>query len=316
MKPCHLCDKVYNGKHGRSIFRRHLQSKHNIPLSSQPRKTRWDNDSNRPKDDDERRNRMLQSKRRWAARKRESKRLQKSESTISSSSNSSSINGTNVFSNVHQSNNDDDVVVDDDDDVEDVKPVINDDDKPKRSASRSSLTPFNIRTPLNKKDVNSNQRSTTNFFEYSNKLPPLRYPLNAPPSVPKFSIFVDDNDSPKSSSVDNSNSNSNTNTNTNNNDNDNKTSLPSINKLTSPEFKRTPFKPPHHLFTTPLTTMTLPHPLSSPANQSGLASRLGLAPTPVNDRSFYSLDDESPIKFRERLPSVAEIMTTNDNDDD
>lgn len=311
MKPCHLCDKVYNGKHGRSIFRRHLQSKHNIPLSSQPRKTRWDNDSNRPKDDDERRNRMLQSKRRWAARKRESKRLQKSESTISSSSNSSSINGTNVFSNVHQSNNDDD-------DVEDVKPVINDDDKPKRSASRSSLTPFNIRTPLNKKDVNSNQRSTTNFFEYSNKLPPLRYPLNAPPSVPKFSIFVDDNDSPKSSSVDNSNSNSNsnTNTNTNNNDNDNKTSLPSINKLTSPEFKRTPFKPPHHLFTTPLTTMTLPHPLSSPANQSGLASRLGLAPTPVNDRSFYSLDDESPIKFRERLPSVAEIMTTNDNDDD
>ena len=40
---CHKCDKVYKGKHARSIWRRHLQDKHGIPLASQPRRTRWDN---------------------------------------------------------------------------------------------------------------------------------------------------------------------------------------------------------------------------------------------------------------------------------
>lgn len=40
---CPQCDKVYQGKHARSIWRRHLQDKHGIPLSSQPRRTRWDN---------------------------------------------------------------------------------------------------------------------------------------------------------------------------------------------------------------------------------------------------------------------------------
>jgi uncharacterized C2H2 Zn-finger protein len=40
---CPNCDKVYKGKHARSIWRRHLQDKHGIPLSQQPRRTRWDN---------------------------------------------------------------------------------------------------------------------------------------------------------------------------------------------------------------------------------------------------------------------------------
>lgn len=40
---CPQCDKIYKGKHARSIWRRHLQDKHGIPLSSQPRRTRWDN---------------------------------------------------------------------------------------------------------------------------------------------------------------------------------------------------------------------------------------------------------------------------------
>lgn len=41
--PCPYCDKKYGGKHARSIWRRHLQDKHEIPLALQPRKTRWDN---------------------------------------------------------------------------------------------------------------------------------------------------------------------------------------------------------------------------------------------------------------------------------
>lgn len=40
---CPNCTKVYKGKHARSIWRRHLQDKHGIPLSMQPRRTRWDN---------------------------------------------------------------------------------------------------------------------------------------------------------------------------------------------------------------------------------------------------------------------------------
>lgn len=40
---CPNCDKVYKGKHARSIWRRHLQDKHGIPLAQQPRRTRWDN---------------------------------------------------------------------------------------------------------------------------------------------------------------------------------------------------------------------------------------------------------------------------------
>ena len=41
--PCPFCDKSYAGKHGRSIWRRHLSNKHGIPLHIQPRRTRWDN---------------------------------------------------------------------------------------------------------------------------------------------------------------------------------------------------------------------------------------------------------------------------------
>ncbi|GAA5837652.1 hypothetical protein JCM11251_002034 [Rhodosporidiobolus azoricus] len=69
---CPQCDKVYRGKHARSIWRRHLQDKHGIPLSQQPRRTRWDNDANRPKSEEEKRARTLDSKRRWARKNRAS----------------------------------------------------------------------------------------------------------------------------------------------------------------------------------------------------------------------------------------------------
>lgn len=40
---CPRCDKVYKGKHARSIWRRHMQDKHGVALKDQPRRTRWDN---------------------------------------------------------------------------------------------------------------------------------------------------------------------------------------------------------------------------------------------------------------------------------
>lgn len=67
---CDYCPKSYRGHHARSIWRRHLSDKHGIPLSDQPRRTRWDGDENRPKDDVERRTRTLASKRRWAQKQR------------------------------------------------------------------------------------------------------------------------------------------------------------------------------------------------------------------------------------------------------
>jgi hypothetical protein len=78
---CPKCEKQYKGKHARSIWRRHLQDKHNIPLSMQVRRSRWDTgmfrhwielmkDPNRPANSEEKRQRMLESKRRWAAKKR------------------------------------------------------------------------------------------------------------------------------------------------------------------------------------------------------------------------------------------------------
>ncbi|WFD18010.1 hypothetical protein MCAP1_000222 [Malassezia caprae] len=73
---CPHCEKRYTGKHARSIWRRHLQDKHSIPLSLQPRRTRWDRDENRPRNAAERRERMLESKRRWARKKREQERRQ------------------------------------------------------------------------------------------------------------------------------------------------------------------------------------------------------------------------------------------------
>ncbi|KAK0554792.1 hypothetical protein OC845_000614 [Tilletia horrida] len=74
--PCPFCEKSYEGKHARSIWRRHLQDKHAIPLSAQPRRTRWDSDVNRPKNAEERRQRMLESKRRWAQKRRRQKHLE------------------------------------------------------------------------------------------------------------------------------------------------------------------------------------------------------------------------------------------------
>ncbi|WFD29326.1 hypothetical protein MSPP1_000335 [Malassezia sp. CBS 17886] len=71
---CPHCEKRYAGKHARSIWRRHLQDKHAIPLSVQPRRTRWDRDANRPRNATERRERMLESKRRWARKRREQER--------------------------------------------------------------------------------------------------------------------------------------------------------------------------------------------------------------------------------------------------
>ncbi|KAH9825084.1 hypothetical protein DFH28DRAFT_1117242 [Melampsora americana] len=71
---CEYCEKTYQGKHARSIWRRHLSDKHKIPLATQPRRTRWDNDANRPKTEEERRERTLESKRRWARKNRAAKK--------------------------------------------------------------------------------------------------------------------------------------------------------------------------------------------------------------------------------------------------
>jgi hypothetical protein len=39
---CRLCRKTYEGRNARSVARRHLQDKHQVPLSRQQRRTRWD----------------------------------------------------------------------------------------------------------------------------------------------------------------------------------------------------------------------------------------------------------------------------------
>ncbi|KAM0789130.1 hypothetical protein ACM66B_003183 [Microbotryomycetes sp. NB124-2] len=77
---CAHCDKVYQGKHARSIWRRHLQDKHGIPLSQQPRRTRWDNDASKVKTEEERHSSVLNSKRQWARKSRAAKRAEKSAS--------------------------------------------------------------------------------------------------------------------------------------------------------------------------------------------------------------------------------------------
>ncbi|CAO1633833.1 unnamed protein product [Sympodiomycopsis kandeliae] len=73
---CPQCDKQYTGAHGRSIWRRHIQDKHNVPLAAQPRRTRWDGDANRPKTAEDRRERTLNSKRKWARKKRAQVKVQ------------------------------------------------------------------------------------------------------------------------------------------------------------------------------------------------------------------------------------------------
>jgi hypothetical protein len=39
---CRMCRKTYEGRNARSVARRHLQDKHDVPLASQPRRSRWD----------------------------------------------------------------------------------------------------------------------------------------------------------------------------------------------------------------------------------------------------------------------------------
>ncbi|KNZ50105.1 hypothetical protein VP01_459g5 [Puccinia sorghi] len=98
---CEYCDKTYQGKHARSIWRRHLSDKHKIPLSTQPRRTRWDNDVNRPKTEEERRERTLESKRRWARKNRAAKKAAR-DGQRNSMEHASSILYSKSFSQNHQ----------------------------------------------------------------------------------------------------------------------------------------------------------------------------------------------------------------------
>lgn len=89
MYTCRVCAKTYDGKNARSVARRHLQDKHNVPLALQERRTRWDggesvvsevtvcgevadgvSEVDRPKNEAEVRDRNLRSKRDWAQRAR------------------------------------------------------------------------------------------------------------------------------------------------------------------------------------------------------------------------------------------------------
>lgn len=74
---CPYCDKVYTGQHARSICRRHQMSKHGIELEVQVKKSRWDNNPNRPATEEEKHQRTLESKRRWAAKDRRRRRCEK-----------------------------------------------------------------------------------------------------------------------------------------------------------------------------------------------------------------------------------------------
>lgn len=74
---CPYCEKVYTGQHARSICRRHQMSKHGIELDVQVKKSRWDNNPNRPATEEEKHQRTLESKRRWAAKDRRRRRCEK-----------------------------------------------------------------------------------------------------------------------------------------------------------------------------------------------------------------------------------------------
>ncbi|KAI5453442.1 hypothetical protein NCC49_005919 [Naganishia albida] len=74
---CPYCNKVYRGQHARSICRRHQMSKHGIELEVQVKKSRWDNNPNRPATEEEKHQRTLESKRRWAAKDRKRRRCLK-----------------------------------------------------------------------------------------------------------------------------------------------------------------------------------------------------------------------------------------------
>lgn len=64
------CTKAYAGPNAVSNLKRHKANVHHIPLSAQPRHTRWDHNPNRPKDEQERRERMLEAKRKYARKAR------------------------------------------------------------------------------------------------------------------------------------------------------------------------------------------------------------------------------------------------------
>ncbi|KAJ9092747.1 hypothetical protein QFC19_008599 [Naganishia cerealis] len=83
---CPYCNKVYRGQHARSICRRHQMSKHGIELEVQVKKSRWDNNPNRPATEQEKHQRTLESKRRWAAKDRKRRRCAKLGITYISSS--------------------------------------------------------------------------------------------------------------------------------------------------------------------------------------------------------------------------------------
>lgn len=155
---CEHCEKSYSGKHGRSILRRHYQEKHGIPLTAQPRRTRWDNSADRPKDDDDRRRRMLESKRKWAANKRRKCRE------------------GDVKDGERETETETERQVEGEGETDDRSSVFSYEDD--SSAHMSRVTPVRPRST-----TSSNSAST---------LPPLTYPTRAPPSIPRFEIFRED----------------------------------------------------------------------------------------------------------------------------
>lgn len=64
------CSKTYTGPNAVSNIKRHKANVHHIPLSQQPRLTRWDRYPNRPKTEQDRRERMLEAKRKYARKAR------------------------------------------------------------------------------------------------------------------------------------------------------------------------------------------------------------------------------------------------------
>ncbi|TIB78553.1 hypothetical protein E3Q22_01213 [Wallemia mellicola] len=239
--PCEYCDKCYSGKHGRSILRRHLSEKHDIPLRDQPRRSRWDTDSRRPKSEQERRDRMLASKRRWAFKKRHGKSkedVQQEVETMNKYENASTTSNTSFTSDIPSTYN-------------------------------QSLTPKRVKVEEENED------------DYPTTLPPLIYPTNAPPSIPRFEVFKEESTPFK---------------------------LPSI----------TPFRQSstHNFFAnTPPSTLFKDKgnlQMSSPANPD-LASKLGLAPTPKNDMFSLNNYQETPVKIRSKVPSLKELTTPNNN---
>ncbi|TIA89547.1 hypothetical protein E3P99_01995 [Wallemia hederae] len=279
---CEHCDKAYSGKHARSILRRHYQEKHGIPLTAQPRRTRWDNTLDRPKDDEDRRRRMLESKRRWAANKRRKCKEQEEQdadgsgSVSGGASMSMSMRSASVVTNDREGDSHAQV-----DDTDDPIPTskLSRQDTTTTTTSTYSVTP--VRPKSNTSASSSSTRAST--------LPPLTYPTRAPPSIPRFEIFKEEQTPFK---------------------------LPAL----------TPFRPTNTFFSdTPPPTLfrersrldsnvknsaslSYNDNLSSPAHPD-LATKLGLAPTPKHlmFSPGASAFNDSPVKVRSKLPSLSEL---------